>query len=71
MSKRTVYFDRTRGGRNSAGHWITIVKDGSSVHVNQHATEALARASIGLSGGSQDPHYAPPGNQTGGETVED
>ena len=67
---RSVYFDRARGGKNSTGKWMTITKTGPIVEAKEHANEAMARASIGLQGGSADPYYQPAGGKTGYEQVE-
>ena len=69
-TKRTVYFDRRRGGENSRGRWVTIIKQGERVDLAEYRTEFEARASIGLDGGSMDPLYQPADGKTGGETVE-
>jgi hypothetical protein len=64
MKTYTVYFDRARKN----GKWCTIVKDGSGVMMGEHPTERAARRFIGLDGGSEDPDYRPPADQTGGES---
>ena len=68
MKKRTIYFDRAR----KSGKWVTIVRDeGALVTMTEHTTERNARRFIGLDGGSQDPDYRPPADETGGESVRD
>ena len=70
MTTRTVYFDPKKGGANSRGKWMTVIRDGDGVKLAEHNCEFAARLSIGLTGGSKDPFYEPPNGQTGGETVE-
>lgn len=67
--KKIVYFDRSRGGKNSIGHWVTLHKTEGAVALFEHETEFDARKSIGLAGGSRDPAYTPGAGRTAYEAV--
>ena len=66
---KSVYFDRYRS-KQRAGKWVTVVKTGPIIELTEHPCEAIARASIGLEGGSMDQFYEPPNGETGNERVE-
>ena len=57
-----VYYEPgAKKGTNTPGRWVTVIrwtsKTGRHVNVDNHETEAAARAFVGLTGGSKDPEF--------------
>jgi hypothetical protein len=70
MVLATVFFDRNRGGKNSTGKWVTVIKGKTASAIYDHPDERTAREAIGLKGGSRDPNVHPPHGETGFEQIE-
>lgn len=55
----TYHFNPYRDSRQEQKVWTIVVRDGSLLTRQHVATEAEARAAVGLKGGSTNPGYRP------------
>lgn len=62
-----TYFDRRRKKSENlgGGRWLTVIRCGSAVYIDEHLCQADAYAHIGLEGGSEDHNVRPDRDETG------
>lgn len=64
--RASAFFDRRRG---DIGKWVSVVRCGHRVEIQEHQTQCEAYEAVGGSGGSQDPYYYPPAGDPGSLTT--